>query len=136
MQKSLWFKTKSPSRPPTMSLRNTLFQLTLYHQPFLSAMLSWGGTLVSTSREACHGESRTMRRLAPTSGPSARTRYDRLPLPRRIIGGADCSCAVGKVWISEIMLQQTQVATVIPYYNRWMIKCAAAFLLYNLQRPI
>jgi A/G-specific adenine glycosylase len=25
-----------------------------------------------------------------------------------------------KVWISEIMLQQTQVATVIPYYNRWM----------------
>jgi A/G-specific adenine glycosylase len=27
-----------------------------------------------------------------------------------------------KVWISEIMLQQTQVATVIPYYNRWMSK--------------
>jgi adenine-specific DNA glycosylase len=25
-----------------------------------------------------------------------------------------------QVWISEIMLQQTQVATVIPYYNRWM----------------
>jgi len=25
-----------------------------------------------------------------------------------------------KVWISEIMLQQTQVVTVIPYYNRWM----------------
>ncbi|KAF8273721.1 DNA glycosylase [Lactarius quietus] len=25
-----------------------------------------------------------------------------------------------EVWISEIMLQQTQVATVIPYYNRWM----------------
>tara|TARA_B100001250_G_scaffold84279_1_gene69626 strand:+ start:1356 stop:2390 length:1035 start_codon:yes stop_codon:yes gene_type:complete len=25
-----------------------------------------------------------------------------------------------KIWISEIMLQQTQVATVIPYYNRWM----------------
>ncbi len=24
------------------------------------------------------------------------------------------------VWISEIMLQQTQVNTVIPYYNRWM----------------
>ncbi|KAJ8488849.1 hypothetical protein ONZ51_g3283 [Trametes cubensis] len=24
------------------------------------------------------------------------------------------------VWVSEIMLQQTQVATVIPYYNRWM----------------
>ncbi|HEX3988754.1 MAG TPA: A/G-specific adenine glycosylase, partial [Verrucomicrobiae bacterium] len=24
------------------------------------------------------------------------------------------------VWISEIMLQQTQVATVIPYFERWM----------------
>lgn len=28
-----------------------------------------------------------------------------------------------QVWVSEIMLQQTQVATVIPYYNRWMKKC-------------
>ncbi|KAF8180374.1 DNA glycosylase [Pholiota molesta] len=27
-----------------------------------------------------------------------------------------------EVWISEIMLQQTQVATVVPYYNRWMAK--------------
>ena len=26
------------------------------------------------------------------------------------------------IWISEIMLQQTQVSTVIPYYNRWIIK--------------
>lgn len=25
-----------------------------------------------------------------------------------------------KVWISEIMLNQTQVTTVIPYYNRWL----------------
>jgi len=25
-----------------------------------------------------------------------------------------------RVWISEIMLQQTQVATVIPYYRRWL----------------
>ena len=25
-----------------------------------------------------------------------------------------------KIWISEIMLQQTQVATVIPYYERWI----------------
>lgn len=24
------------------------------------------------------------------------------------------------VWVSEVMLQQTQVATVIPYYDRWM----------------
>ncbi|KAF8551978.1 DNA glycosylase [Imleria badia] len=27
-----------------------------------------------------------------------------------------------EVWVSEIMLQQTQVATVIPYYNNWMAK--------------
>ncbi|TBU47064.1 DNA glycosylase [Dichomitus squalens] len=27
-----------------------------------------------------------------------------------------------EVWVSEIMLQQTQVATVIPYYNKWMEK--------------
>jgi len=27
-----------------------------------------------------------------------------------------------KIWISEIMLQQTQVLTVIPYYNRWINK--------------
>ena len=25
-----------------------------------------------------------------------------------------------KVWLSEIMLQQTQVKTVIPYFERWM----------------
>ena len=25
-----------------------------------------------------------------------------------------------KIWVSEIMLQQTQVATVIPYYERWV----------------
>ncbi|KIJ15472.1 hypothetical protein PAXINDRAFT_133470, partial [Paxillus involutus ATCC 200175] len=27
-----------------------------------------------------------------------------------------------EVWVSEIMLQQTQVVTVIPYYNKWMAK--------------
>lgn len=26
------------------------------------------------------------------------------------------------VWVSEIMLQQTRVVTVIDYYNRWMKK--------------
>ena len=26
------------------------------------------------------------------------------------------------IWISEIMLQQTQVQTVIPYYRNWMNK--------------
>jgi len=27
-----------------------------------------------------------------------------------------------RVWISEVMLQQTQVATVIPYYERFMAR--------------
>ena len=27
-----------------------------------------------------------------------------------------------KIWLSEIMLQQTQVITVIPYYNRWIAR--------------
>ena len=27
-----------------------------------------------------------------------------------------------KVWISEIMLQQTEVSTVIPYYRKWINK--------------
>ena len=27
-----------------------------------------------------------------------------------------------RVWVSEVMLQQTQVATVIPYYERWMLR--------------
>ena len=25
-----------------------------------------------------------------------------------------------KIWVSEIMLQQTQVKTVIPFYNKWI----------------
>ena len=27
-----------------------------------------------------------------------------------------------KIWVSEIMLQQTQVTTVIPFYNAWIKK--------------
>ncbi len=27
-----------------------------------------------------------------------------------------------RIWVSEIMLQQTQIATVIPYYERWMAR--------------
>jgi len=27
-----------------------------------------------------------------------------------------------RTWISEVMLQQTQVETVIPYFNRWMVR--------------
>ncbi|XP_074284001.1 adenine DNA glycosylase [Silene latifolia] len=33
------------------------------------------------------------------------------------------------VWVSEVMLQQTQVATVVDYYNRWMEKWPTLHLL-------
>lgn len=36
-----------------------------------------------------------------------------------------------RVWVSEIMLQQTQVATVIPYYNRFMLRFPDAVGLAN-----
>ncbi|TXG55612.1 hypothetical protein EZV62_020868 [Acer yangbiense] len=36
-------------------------------------------------------------------------------------GGEEEKRAYG-VWVSEIMLQQTRVQTVIEYYNRWMKK--------------
>jgi len=26
------------------------------------------------------------------------------------------------VWVSEVMLQQTQVSTVVPYFERWMVR--------------
>ncbi|NXN28859.1 MUTYH glycosylase, partial [Nycticryphes semicollaris] len=38
------------------------------------------------------------------------------------VGGIGASALIPAVWVSEIMLQQTQVATVIDYYNRWMQK--------------
>lgn len=41
-------------------------------------------------------------------------------LPWRVKGGAHFNAYA--VWISEIMLQQTTVATVMDYFNRWMQK--------------
>uniref|UniRef100_A0A8C3PR08 Adenine DNA glycosylase n=1 Tax=Calidris pygmaea TaxID=425635 RepID=A0A8C3PR08_9CHAR len=54
--------------------------------------------------------------------------YDRCKrdLPWRRVGGTGAPALIPAlfpaVWVSEIMLQQTQVATVIDYYNRWMQK--------------
>lgn len=44
-----------------------------------------------------------------------------------------------KIWVSEIMLQQTQVTTVIPYYQRWLqnfpnLKSLAAAPLHKVLR--
>ncbi|NXE08186.1 MUTYH glycosylase, partial [Lophotis ruficrista] len=52
--------------------------------------------------------------------------YDRckrdLPWRRLAAAEPDADRRAYAVWVSEIMLQQTQVATVIDYYNRWMQK--------------
>ncbi|NXC44490.1 MUTYH glycosylase, partial [Penelope pileata] len=52
--------------------------------------------------------------------------YDRKrrDLPWRALAAAepDADRRAYAVWVSEVMLQQTQVATVIDYYNRWMQK--------------
>ncbi|XP_030878824.1 adenine DNA glycosylase isoform X3 [Leptonychotes weddellii] len=52
--------------------------------------------------------------------------YDRekrdLPWRRRAEGEVDLDRRAYAVWVSEVMLQQTQVATVINYYTRWMQK--------------
>ncbi|KFQ33752.1 A/G-specific adenine DNA glycosylase, partial [Mesitornis unicolor] len=45
-----------------------------------------------------------------------------LPWRRLAATEADADRRAYAVWVSEIMLQQTQVATVIDYYNRWMQK--------------
>ncbi len=36
-----------------------------------------------------------------------------------------------RIWISEIMLQQTQVSVVIPYYNRFILKWPTLEDFYN-----
>jgi A/G-specific adenine glycosylase len=39
------------------------------------------------------------------------------------------NCTPYRVWVSEVMLQQTQVATVIPYYGRFMARFPDVFSL-------
>lgn len=48
--------------------------------------------------------------------------YDRQgrDLPWRSLSSLDPSDRAYAIWVSEIMLQQTQVKTVIPYYRRWL----------------
>ncbi|XP_036710695.1 adenine DNA glycosylase isoform X3 [Balaenoptera musculus] len=52
--------------------------------------------------------------------------YDRekrdLPWRKWVEGEVDLDRRAYAVWVSEVMLQQTQVATVINYYTRWMQK--------------
>ncbi|XP_072366890.1 adenine DNA glycosylase-like isoform X2 [Scyliorhinus torazame] len=43
-----------------------------------------------------------------------------LPWRRMAVAESDLNKRTYAVWVSEIMLQQTQVATVISYYNKWI----------------
>ncbi|XP_008824547.2 adenine DNA glycosylase-like, partial [Nannospalax galili] len=43
-----------------------------------------------------------------------------LPWRRRVAEEANLDRRAYAVWVSEVMLQQTQVAKVIDYYTRWM----------------
>ncbi|CAH8475859.1 unnamed protein product [Schistosoma turkestanicum] len=45
-----------------------------------------------------------------------------LPWRQMVANNPDANLRGYAVWISEVMLQQTQVNTVIDYYNRWMKK--------------
>lgn len=38
-----------------------------------------------------------------------------------------------KIWVSEIMAQQTQIATMLPYYERWIEKYPDVFTLANAE---
>ncbi len=57
----------------------------------------------------------SVQKLPPIQSPLLKWfRENRRDLPWRQTSGPYA------IWISEVMLQQTQVKTVIPYYNRWM----------------
>ncbi|XP_078574253.1 adenine DNA glycosylase-like isoform X2 [Branchiostoma floridae x Branchiostoma japonicum] len=61
----------------------------------------------------------------PTLRSSLLSWYDinKRDLPwRRQLKNTDVNQRAYAVWVSEMMLQQTQVATVIDYYNRWLEK--------------
>ncbi|XP_045905032.1 adenine DNA glycosylase isoform X1 [Micropterus dolomieu] len=45
-----------------------------------------------------------------------------LPWRTMAVTESDANIRTYGVWVSEIMLQQTQVATVIDYYNKWMTR--------------
>jgi len=57
--------------------------------------------------------------LVPRCGPVVRALLDWFAANARDLPWRR-TCDPYAIWISEIMLQQTQVATVIPYWRRWM----------------
>ncbi|KAJ3107273.1 hypothetical protein HDU96_007947 [Phlyctochytrium bullatum] len=62
-------------------------------------------------------------RVLPWRTPSAIKDGDRVTLlPPKQLTEVEQGQRAYEVWVSEIMLQQTQVATVIAYYEKWMAK--------------
>lgn len=48
--------------------------------------------------------------------------HNRRDLPWRSSNNEDRERRAYRVWVSEVMLQQTRVQTVVDYYNRWMLR--------------
>lgn len=72
-------------------------------------------TAVEDMEDFAKGEAESMR-------ASLLRWYDehRRSLPWRAASGGDEAERAYAVWVSEVMLQQTRVAVVVDYYNRWM----------------
>ncbi|KAM4022657.1 adenine DNA glycosylase isoform 2-T3 [Anomaloglossus baeobatrachus] len=91
-----------PKREPASPSKQKARDPTLHHSPYH----------VFTSEETA-----TLRK-------DLLTWYDRcqrdLPWRRRASEDMDLDRRAYSVWVSEVMLQQTQVSTVIDYYTRWM----------------
>jgi len=75
-----------------------------------NSLLSWYGCLTPCVCQC------SLRRVSP---PLCRYAGNKRDLPWRRQAGQNAAYGV---WVSEIMLQQTRVATVIEYWNRWMTK--------------
>ncbi|KAK3320277.1 DNA glycosylase [Cercophora scortea] len=108
------FPTLSPSPTlplPTTSLRQTSHALP-YHRPLLLQSLSSRQALLSWFDSVSTARSMPWRKawIDPSTSPSPSALH--AALARRAY----------EVWISEIMLQQTRVAVVIDYWNRWVSK--------------
>jgi A/G-specific adenine glycosylase len=41
-------------------------------------------------------------------------------MPWRDLNDIELNDRAYRIWVSEMMLQQTQVATVVAYYNKWI----------------
>ena len=83
----------------------------------------WISVLIRPSANIAHTAARrivTLRCSTGMTGMPARLPWRDQPTPYR-------------VWVSEIMLQQTRVETVLPYFERWMERFPTLAALARLQ---